>query len=331
MKLLILGGTSFVGRAIVEAARRDGHDVTIFNRGLSGPELFPEVPRLVGDRDSGAYEALAGLSWDAVVDVSAYVPRHVQEVADVLGDNTGRYLLISTGSVYGWAAGRPGMERLPPEYATEEITAATYGPLKVACEDAASARYGERATIVRPGVVAGPHDPTDRFTYWVRRAARGGRVALAGAPDAPVQVVDSRDLARLVVTLISDDRPGSFDAVGPAEPVTMAEMIQICARAAGREAEVVTVPLEGAEPGLPFVPAFPLALAHPDFYWLFRLSSAAARAAGMPSTPLSTTAADVLAWDQDRGEPPLHAGPTPERESELLEAADRATAQKPGT
>lgn len=312
MRLLILGGTSFVGRAVVEAARRDGHDVTIFNRGRTGPELFPDVTRLTGDRDTGDYQALDG-EWDAVVDVNAYVPRQVREVTEALGDRIGRYLFISTGSVYG----RPG-ERKPPNDQTEEITADTYGPLKVACEDLARARYGDRATIVRPGVVAGPHDPTDRFTYWVRRAARGGRVLLSGSPDAPIQVVDSGDLATLVVTLLADDRPGAFDAVGPAEPVTMAEMIQICARAAGREAEVVAVPLEVAGPGLPLV------LDDPADYWQFRLDSAASRAAGMPSTPLSATAAAVLAWDRDRGEPPLSAGLDPGREAKLLSRADNS-------
>ena len=306
MRLLILGGTSFVGRAVVEAARRDGHDVTIFNRGRTRPELFPGVTRLTGDRDTGDYRALDG-EWDAVVDVNAYVPRHVREVTEALGDRIGRYLFISTGSVYG----SPG-ERKAPEDTTEEITATTYGPLKVACEDLALARYGDRATIVRPGVVAGPHDPTDRFTYWVRRAARGGRVLLSGSPDAPIQVVDSGDLATLVVTLLADDRPGAFDAVGPAEPVTMAEMIRICARSAGQEAEVVTVPFETAGPGLPLV------LDDPADHWMFRVSSAAARAVGMPSTPLSATAAAVLAWDRDRGEPPLSAGLDPDHESKLL-------------
>jgi nucleoside-diphosphate-sugar epimerase len=308
VRLLILGGTSFVGRAIVEAARRDGHDVTLFNRGRTGHGLFPDLPRLVGDRDGGDYRSLAGTSWDAVADVSAYVPRHVREAADALGDRAGRYLLISTGSVFQPAA--DGIERQAPEYSTEEVTGSTYGPLKVACEDTVVARYGERATIVRPGVVAGPHDPTDRFTYWVRRAARGGRVAVPAPPDAPFQVVDSGDLATLVITLLATGRSGAFDAVGPAEPVTIAEMIHICARAAGTEVEVVPVPAEAA--------SLPLALGDPSDHWLFRLSPAAARAAGLPSTPLADTAAAVLAWDRDRGEPPLSAGLSPADEAELL-------------
>nr|WP_221382944.1 NAD-dependent epimerase/dehydratase family protein [Actinoplanes polyasparticus] len=306
MRLLILGGTSFVGRAIVETARRGGHDVTIFNRGRTRPELFPDVTRLTGDRDTGDYRALDA-EWDAVVDVSAYVPRHVGQFAEALDDRIGRYLLISTGAVYG----RPGA-RKAPEDTTEKITAATYGPLKVACEDVAWDRYGDRATIVRPGIVAGPHDPTDRFTYWVRRAARGGRVLLSGSPDAPMQVVDSRDLAALVVTLLADDRPGTFDATGPAEPVTMAEMIRICARSAGREAEVVAVPGETAGLGLPLV------LTDPADYWQYEVNSAPSRKVGLPSTPLSATAAAVLAWDRDRGEPPMSVGLDPENEAKLL-------------
>ncbi|MFG1606536.1 NAD-dependent epimerase/dehydratase family protein [Actinoplanes sp. NPDC049265] len=309
MRLLILGGTSFVGRAIVDAALRDGHDVTLFNRGRTGSGLFPGVARLAGDRDSGDYRSLAGTSWDAVVDVAAYVPRHIHEATDALGDRAGRYLMISTGSVFQPAAGENAIERRAPEYDTEEVTGSTYGPLKVACEDTVVARYGERSTIVRPGVVAGPHDPTDRFTYWVRRAARGGRVALPGSPDAPVQVVDSGDLAALVVTLLAGDRSGDFNAVGPAEPVTMAGLIQICAQAAGQEAEVVTVPSSAA--------SLPLALTD-EHHWMFRLSPDAAHAAGMPATPLSATAAAVLAWDRDRGEPPLSTGLSPADEASLL-------------
>jgi nucleoside-diphosphate-sugar epimerase len=312
MRILMLGGTSFVGRTIVEAAQRDGHDVTIFSRGRTGAGLFPAVPRLVGDRDSGDYEALSGTSWDAVVDVSAYVPRHVREAGDILGEGVGRYLFISTGSVYDRTSAGPDFARVPPENATEEVTSSTYGPLKVACEDAVLARYGSRGTIVRPGIVAGPHDPTERFTYWVRRAAAGGRVVLIGAVDAPIQVLDSRDLAALVVALIRDDRPGTFDAVGPQEPVTIAQLIQVCADVAGREIELVTVPEEAVGPGV-----LPLILTK-EYWPMHRRSAAAARAAGMSSTPLSTTAADVLAWDRERGEPPLRVGLDREREAELL-------------
>ena len=314
MRTLVLGGTSFVGRAIVEQALSRGDDVTLFSRGRTGTALFPDVPRLVGDRDSGDLAALAGTSWDALVDVSAYVPRHVQQASAAV--SAGRYLLISTGSVYDHTASPAVVDedapRLAPERGTEEHDGPAYGPLKVACEDDARRLWGERATIVRPGVVAGPHDPTDRFTWWVRRAARGGRVALPGRPDQPTQVVDSGDLAHLVVQLLHDDRPGTWNAVGPAEPTTLAGLVQACARAAGTSVEVVPVDPDGA--------ALPLVITDEAWWPFVRRSAARARGVGLTATPLEQTAAAVLAWDRERGEPPLAVELSAEREAELLAA-----------
>jgi 2'-hydroxyisoflavone reductase len=319
MRVLVLGGTSFVGRAIVDDSRRRGDEVTLFHRGRSGVDLFPDVERRIGDRDSGDYSSLGGGHWDAVVDVSAYVPRHVNQAMDAIGDRCGRYLFISTGSVYDrHATGAEVAEetsRLAPVRDTEEITGETYGRLKVACEDDVQARWGDQATIVRPGVVAGPYDPTDRFTWWVRRAARGGRLALPARPHQPVQVVDSRDLARLVTNLLADDRPGVYNAVGPAEPVSVAGLVGACAEAAGTSVEVVPV-----RPDL-VSPRAPLVLADETWDVMFRRSAARAYAAGMPATPLVQTAAEVLAWDRDRGEPPLEWELATEREAELLAAA----------
>jgi 2'-hydroxyisoflavone reductase len=330
MRILVLGGTSFVGRAIVTDARQAGAEVTLFGRGRTGTELFPGVRRLTGDRDTGDYAALRGGRWDAVVDVSGYVPRHVGQAMDALGagpgqprapgagtsrPSVGRYLFISSHAVYATAGVAAGSDedtpRRPPVRDTEELGQDTYGPLKVACEDDVLARYGSRATIVRPGKVAGPHDPQRGLVYWVRRAALGGRVALPGAEDQPVQIIDSRDLARLVVQLLTDDRPGAFHAVGPAEPVTMGGLIRTCARVAGTQVEVVPVP---AEAGGPFFP-----LIRTD--WPSQQRSAArARAAGMPATPLAVTAADVLAWDRERGQPPLEGGFSAEQERVALTA-----------
>ena len=312
MRILVLGGTSFVGRAIVEDALCTGADVTLFGRGRTGTELFPGLVRLTGDRETGDYTALRDGSWDAAVDVSGYVPRHVGQAMDALGDRPGRYLFISSHAVYRHEGVRPGADEDAPRHApvrdTEELDGEIYGPLKVACEDDVTARYGARATIVRPGKVAGPHDWQDGLTYWVRRAARGGRVALPGHPDQPVQVIDSRDLARLVVQLLADDRPGAFHAVGPAEPVSLGGLIQTCARVAGTEVQVVPVPPETA-------PRFPLVGTN----WpAQQRSPARARAAGMPATPLEVTVADVLAWDRERGEPPLEGGFTPQQERALL-------------
>jgi len=316
VRVLVLGGTAFVGRAIVADALRQGADVTLFGRGKTGADLFPGVPRCIGDRDTGDYGALGEGRWDAVVDVNGYVPRHVGQAMAALGDRVGRYLFISSHRVYEWTGVGPGSDedtpRRPAMRDTEEVDGDTYGPLKVACEDDVVARYGTRATIVRPGKVAGPHDQSDMFTYWVRRAARGGRVALPGSPDQPVQVIDSRDLARLVVRLLMDDRAGAFHAVGPAEPTTLAGLIQTCADVAGSQVEIVPVAADS-------VPAlFPLIR---PIWSTQQRSAARARAAGMPSTPLAVTAADVLAWDRQRGEPPLLHGPSPAEEEKLLAGA----------
>jgi 2'-hydroxyisoflavone reductase len=316
MRFLVLGGTSFVGRAIVEEAVDRGHELTLFSRGRTGADLFPDVERRTGDRAAGDYASLKGGSWDAVIDVSGYVPRHITQATDALDGAIGRYLFISTISVYDETddGGEPDEDapRLAPERGTEEITGDTYGPLKVACEDELTARLGERATIVRPGIVGGPWDPTDRFTYWVRRAARGGRVALTGRSDQPAQVVDSRDLARLVVRLVEDDVAGTYNAVGPDGAVTLAGLIAACATAAGTEVTVVEVPAAGGSPGLPLV------LDDPKQDVLFRRSAARARAVGLTATPLVTTAADVLAWDGQRGTPQLTVGPTETEEAALL-------------
>jgi len=313
VRILVLGGTSFVGRAIVEDALRTGAEVTLFGRGKTGTDLFGDLTRLIGDRDTGDYAALGAGSWDAVVDASGYVPRHVGQAMDALGERAGRYLFISSHAVYRHDGVGPGSTedtpRRPPVRDTEELTNHTYGPLKVACEDDVVARYGARATIVRPGKVAGPHDWQPGLTYWVRRAARGGRVAVPGDPRQPVQVIDSRDLARLVVQLLTDDRPGAFHAVGPATPVTLGELVRTCARVAGTEVDIVPVPLELAPPFFPLV--------RTDWATQQR-SPARARAAGMPATALEVTAADVLAWDRQRGEPPLDGGFTPEQEQAVL-------------
>ncbi|MCL2731644.1 MAG: NAD-dependent epimerase/dehydratase family protein [Actinomycetia bacterium] len=319
MRILVLGGTSFVGRAIVEEALARGTDVTLFGRGRTGPELFPGVPRRIGDRSSGDYSALESGSWDAVVDVSGYLPRHVRQSMDVLGDRVGRYLFISSHAVYRPGAA-PGSDEDAPRRApvrdTEVLDGDTYGPFKVACEDDVLARYGSRATLVRPGKVVGPHDPSGSFTYWVRRAAQGGRIALPADPAQPVQVVDARDLARLVVQLTADDRAGAFHAVGPAEPVTLGGLIATCAEVAGARVEVVPVEVPADE--LP--PLFPLVRAD----WTSQQRSALrARGVGLGATPLSVTAADVLAWDRSQGEPDLPSGFTPAQERNLLDNAVR--------
>ncbi|WP_037909157.1 NAD-dependent epimerase/dehydratase family protein [Actinacidiphila yeochonensis] len=313
MRVLVLGGTEFVGRAIVADALASGAEVTLFNRGRTGRDLFPEARRLVGDRDTGDYTALRGGAWDAVVDVSGYLRRQVRQAADVLEGAVGRYLFVSSHAVYVRVGVAPGSDEdtplRPPVVDPPVLDEDTYGPSKVACEQEVRERFGERATVVRPGKVVGPHDPEDTLAYWVRRAARGGRVALPGDPRQPVQVVDSRDLARLVVRLVEDGRAGAFHAVGPERPVTLGGLVETCARVAGTQVELVPVPVDAVSRSFPLVRP----------YWAGQQRSAArARAAGMPSTPLEATVADVLAWDRERGEPPLRSGASDEEERALL-------------
>ncbi|WP_017602945.1 NAD-dependent epimerase/dehydratase family protein [Nocardiopsis alkaliphila] len=315
MRILVLGGTSFVGRFIVAEALHQGHDLTLFHRGRTGTDLFPEAERLRGDRDAADLTALKEGSWDAVVDVSAFVPRHVRQAAEILAERVGRYLFISTNAVYAPGAGPGADESAPlkdPEWHTEVIDEDTYGPLKVACENEVTSRYGDRATIVRPGVLIGPHDTGDQFTYWVRRAAQGGKVVLPGDPGQPVQVLDARDLARLVVRLLEEGHEGVFNAMGPPQPLTLAELIHTCAEAAESHIELVLVPPETV------MAKFPLVRADRTWEQSFQRDFARAREVGLPSTPLLTTAADVLAWDRKRGEPPLKQAPHPEVERNLL-------------
>ncbi|MEQ1731749.1 MAG: NAD-dependent epimerase/dehydratase family protein, partial [Vicinamibacterales bacterium] len=221
MNVLVLGGTRFIGRHIVEALCAGGHAVSVFTRGQSPDELPAQVERLHGDRSEGAagLAALNGRRWDACVDVSGYTPLQVRASAEHLRDAVGRYAFISTVSTYVSLAAPPILESHPLHAEADEsvtqVTNDTYGPLKVTCERILREVYGDRATFLRPQIVAGPYDPTGRHTYWVQRAMRGGEVLVPGDGTDHVQVVDARDLARFVVTIIEHDTPGIFNLAGP--------------------------------------------------------------------------------------------------------------------
>jgi 2'-hydroxyisoflavone reductase len=310
----MLGGNGFVGRAVIADALGHGDEVASFSRGRSGTDLPPEVTQLVGDRDSGDYQALRTGEWDAVVDLSAFQTKQVEASMDVLGDRVGRYVFISSHAVYVRDL-PPGTDesapRREPMRAADVLTNDTYGPCKVACEDDILARYGDRATIVRPGKVTGPGDHSDTVLYWVRRGARGGRVALPTRPEQPLQLVDSRDLGRLVVQLIADDKAGAFNAIGPDS--TIGELIETSADLAGTSVELVPIPADSTPARFPLMEA--------EAEWgSRRRNPAKGREAGMPVTPLRQTLADILSWDQARGKPPLanDLGLPTEEEQRLL-------------
>lgn len=327
MKILILGGTGFLGPHTVRAAVGNGHEVTLFNRGRTNPHLFPELERLKGDRD-GDLEALDGRRWDAVIDTSGYVPRIVGLSVDKLKESADRYLFVSTISVYASLA-TPGIDETAPvgqidDPATETVDGETYGPLKALCEAVVASGFGERATIVRPGLIVGPGDPTDRFTYWPVRVADGGDVLAPGDGTDPVQVIDARDLGRWIVTCLERSVAGTFNANSPRAGLDMRRLLETCRTVSGSDARFVWASREflearGVEPwsNMPvWVPR------GSDFAAAADIDVSRAEAAGLTTRSLRSTVADTLAWfretrDADAG---LKAGLKPAMEKALLAA-----------
>jgi 2'-hydroxyisoflavone reductase len=221
MKALVLGGSQFVGRHVVEELLRAGHAVSIFSRGRSRDSLPPEVERLRGDRDQGkaGLDVLLGRTWDVCIDVSGYTPRQVRASASALQRQVGHYIFVSAVSVYGDPARGPVLETEPRSSpAAEEVTEVTretYGPLKVTCENIVAEVFGERGCLLRPQIVAGPYDPLDRFSYWVRRAMQGGEMLAPGDGSDHVQVIDAHDLARFTRIVCEKSFSGSFNLAGP--------------------------------------------------------------------------------------------------------------------
>ena len=329
MRILVLGGTQFVGYHVVGQALARGHEVTLFSRGRTNPGAWPEAEHVRGDRDGGM-ETLLGRSFDAVIDVCGYVPRVVRQSVEALEECTGRYLFVSTESVYAEMVGRAVTEDSPlapmPDETTEEITEESYGPLKVLCEREIEQGFGERALIIRPGFVVGPQDHTDRFTYWVRRMARGGEVLAPGDPRRLLQVIDARDLGAWMTSMLEDEQSGVYNANGPALPFE--DILSTCEQVTGGDARVewvsedflsaegvgeeelpLWVPSEGGRRG--------------DLV----ADSSKATTAGLEYRLLTATVADTLKWDLERPSSEAREGLDPDRERELLERWSRAANQ----
>lgn len=244
--LLVLGGTAFLGPAIVESAKSLGYTITLFNRGKTNPQLFPDVEKLHGNRD-GDLKSLAGRRWDAVIDTSGYVPRVVRDSATLLKDS-GHYVFISTLSVYSDNS-KPGADETAPvgklaNEKEEKVTGETYGPLKALCEQAAESAMPGKTTVIRPGLIVGPMDPSDRFTYWPVRVKRGGDVLAPGTPADPVQFIDVRDLADFAMHVIEAKTFGVFNATGPAKELGMGGLLDACKRVSKSDAKFTWVPAE---------------------------------------------------------------------------------------
>jgi 2'-hydroxyisoflavone reductase len=332
MKILILGGTMFVGRHLVEAALARGHEVTLFNRGQHNPELFPEVEKLRGDRD-GNLEALRRRRWDAVVDTSGFVPRLVRDSARLLAGAAGLYVFISSVSVYAdhaQPAGEDSKVGTLEDESVEAITGETYGPLKVLCERAAEEAMPGRVLVIRPGLIVGPDDKTVRFSYWTGRVARGGEVLAPGSPERQIQFIDSRDLAGWTIRMAEESRTGVFNANGPDYRLTMGRFLEECRDVSGSDARLTWVD-EGflLERGVGPWSELPLWLPESDEPHRFFMANKIERAlaAGLAFRPLAETVRDTLAWqsrnevttDDKPGVPVPDVTLRPERERELLE------------
>ncbi|HEU4322844.1 MAG TPA: SDR family oxidoreductase [Roseiflexaceae bacterium] len=336
MNLLILGGTVFLGRYLVESALARGHQVTLFNRGQHNPDLFPEVEKLRGDRDGGL-NALQGRRWDAVIDTCGYVPRIVRDSAELLAGAVEHYTFISSISVYA-RLDRLGMDEDSPlgtleDETVEQVTGETYGPLKVLCERAAERAMPGRALVIRPGLIVGPHDISDRFPYWPRRIARGGEVLAPGRPESLTQIIDVRDLADWTVAMVERRATGAYNATGPERPLTMGELLETCRAVVGDDARLTWVDEAFLlEQGVAPWSEVPLWVPEsPDTVGFSAVDCRRAIDAGLTFRPLEDIIQATLDWDRSRPADTKHrAGLAAEREAEVL-AAWRARQQDSGS
>ena len=318
MRILVLGGTRFVGRAIADAALGRGDTVTLFNRGKSNPGLFPGVETVIGDRTVDL-ALLDGREFDVVMDVACYDPAVARLSAEAFRGRTGRYVFVSSVSVYAsqrtteaQLEDAPVAELKPdvPDYPDN------YGANKALCEQIVQDLYRERALVARPGLISGPNDPTDRFPYWPRRIARGGRVLAPGDPGDLTQVVDVRDLAAFLLDGCHRDRGGVFNVTGAPRPFGI--LLDLCRTATYSDAELEWISTDrlvaaGVDPGM----GIPLWVGEPGYEAFNDVDSSHAVAAGLACRPVTDTIRDTLAWDLGRGGPEKE-GLSPAEEERLL-------------
>ncbi|WP_420641178.1 NAD-dependent epimerase/dehydratase family protein [Candidatus Leptofilum sp.] len=334
MKLLVIGGTRFLGRAIVDAALTKGYEITLFNRGQSNPSLYSgQVETLVGDRDGGL-AVLNGRSWDAVIDTCGYVPRLVRDSATLLADAVKQYVFISSISVYPFESMRePGLAEdtavgTMKDETVEEVNGETYGPLKALCERAAEAAMPGRVLNVRAGLIVGPHDQSDRFTYWPHRVAQGGELLVPDSPDYPTQFIDVRDLALWILHMIEQQKCGDYNVTGQAGAVTLGDVLTTSRDISGSDATFTWV-------DEPFLTEHEVSTWTDLPLWVgselpgFNLVNCdKAFADGLAIRPLAETIRDTLTWQATR--PTDHewrAGLKREQEAELLQKWHNRTSE----
>jgi len=333
LNILILGGTRFIGLHMTSLALERGHKVTFFNRGKTHTDRFPEIERITGDRN-GQIDGLKGRKFDVVIDNSGYVPRHVKLSAELLAPNVRQYVFVSSVSVYPDFT-VPRDEKSPvgklADESVEKVDGETYGPLKALCEQAAMKALPGRATVLRPGLIVGPDDNTDRFTWWPARAARGGEFIAPGAPTDPLQIIDVRDLAAFTLNVVEKNVTGTYNVVSNPNGFKFGDLILDCVHAVHR------LPNEIIHPWPVWIPADFLEAQQVAPWsempaWLpakgeeaafASTSNAAAVAQGLTITPLGKTVEDTLAWHLGRPaeeREKLKAGIAPEKEAAVIAA-----------
>ena len=329
-RVLILGGTGFIGPHFVKALMDGGHLVTLFNRGKRDPEAHPGVEQLLGDRD-GKLEALAGRPWDAVIDNSGYVPRVVRQSAELLKRQVKQYLFISSIAAYADFA-KPGIDEnyrrgKLDDTTIEQVSGKTYGPLKALCEDVVNEVYGKNATIIRPTYIAGPGDYTDRFTYWPVRVARGGEMLAPGTPADPIAYIDVRDIADFIRTCVEHHVTGPYNMVNPPGRATMGGLLETSKHVTGANPTITWAPVDFLRAqGLiatELVPTPQLPLWDPPTgatAGIGLMKCDRAIAAGMKFRTMEQTVRDTLEWQKSRPaeNQVMKSGLKPEREAELL-------------
>jgi 2'-hydroxyisoflavone reductase len=326
MKILILGGTVFLGYHLVQSATKAGHEVTIFSRGKTNPDLFPKIEKLVGDRD-GDLASLQGRRWDAVIDTSGYVPRVVRESVNLLKDVTDHYTFISSISVYRDFL-KPGADEncavgKLKDPLTEDVSVA-YGELKALCEQEVLEGMPGRALVIRPGLIVGPQDPTDRFTYWPARLHKGGTVLAPGNPNSPVQLIDARDLADWTIRMVVQQQTGIYNAAGPDYTLTMQAMLLQCKVETGSNAELTWLSNEfllehEAGPWIELPLWLPGKGDTEKVANMLAVNIEKAVADGLTFRPLSETIKETLTWDLARNHSSRKAGMAMDKEARLLE------------
>ncbi len=316
MKLLIIGGTGFLGRHLVDAALQRGHELTLFNRGQKDPTLFLHVEQLHGNRD-GELAVLHDRRWDAVIDTCGYVPRVVGASAQAVANLTDHYTFISSISVYADFSKADIDEDAPvatlSDERVEEVTNETYGALKALCEQDAEKAMPGRTLIIRPGLIVGPGDYTDRFTYWPHRVAQGGEMLTPGDPTQQTQFIDGRDLAIWTIHMVETGKRGVYNATGPDYALAMGQFLNACKTVTGSDAHFTWVSdafLTQHEVDLPLY-------APEEYIGFSTVNCSKATTEGLIFRPVADTIRDTLDWKGKDVE--LKVGLKPEQEQQLLQ------------